>query len=123
MGMLAHTRAIVSAAAYAFVTRRKVAGIYDHQTKRDLRIGAESRGNQLQGFDGDRSAKFAGTLPELYDAGDNAFVSFEIEGTKVKGYDRRSSSAYEANVTDQRVQLYDYGQSEWFTFDIREVGR
>lgn len=123
MGMLAHTRAIVSAAAYAFVTRRKVAGIYDHLTKQDLRIAAESRGDQVQGYDGDRSAKFALTLPELYDSGDNSFVSFEVEGTKVKGYDRRSSSAYEALVTDQRVQLYDYGQSEWFTFDVREIDR
>ena len=112
---------MIAASAYAFVTGKKVAGVYDHLEKRDLRIAAEAKGDQLQGFDGDRSAKFAGTLPELYDGGDNAFVSFELDGTKVRGYDRRTSTAYEANVIDLRVQVYDHGANEWFAFEIRNT--
>lgn len=120
--MVPHTRAIVAAAAYAFIARDKVAGVHDHSPGKDLRIAAECRGNQVQGFDGDRTTKFGGTLPELYDAGDKTFVSIEIDGTKLIGYDRGSSSHYAAEVTDRIVQLYDYSQSEWFAFEIQVAG-
>lgn len=119
--MKPHTRAMIAAAAFAFVTGKKVAGIHDHSAGRDLRIAAERRGNQLQGSDGDRAAKFGGTLPEIYDAGDKAFVSFEIAGTKVKGYDRASSGFYEAQVTDGLVQLYDHNEGAWFAYDIQDA--
>ncbi|MBV1918334.1 MAG: hypothetical protein KUG65_09785 [Sphingomonadaceae bacterium] len=115
------TRAMIAAATFAFVTGKKVAGIYDHSARRDLRIAAECRRDQLQGFDGDRAVKFGGRLPELYDAGDNSFVSFEIDGTKVHGYDRGSSSSYTAHVTDGLVQVYDHSQSAWFAYDIQDA--
>ena len=119
--MYPHTRAMVAAAAHAFIIGKKVAGVYDHSTGRDLRIAAESLGEHLQGFDGDRSAKFGGSLPELYDAGDEAFVSLDIDGVTARGFDRSSSSHYSLNVTDQLVQLYDYSQGAWFSFDIQVV--
>jgi hypothetical protein len=109
---------MVAAAAHAFVTGSKVAGIYDHAAGRHLRIAAEARGAHLQGYDGDRSAKFGGTLPELYDVGNAAFVSFEIDGMTVRGYDRGSSSAFTANVDDRVVQLFDHGAGAWSAFDI-----
>lgn len=117
--MSPHTRAMVAAAAHAFIVHKKVAGIYDHSAGRHLRIAAEARGDQLQGFDGDRSVRFGGSLPELYDAGDKAFVSLEIDGMSAKGYDRRSSSHYSVTVSDRLVQLYDHSQSTWFAFDIQ----
>jgi hypothetical protein len=119
--MLAHTRAMIAAAAYAFIRRKKVAGLHDHSTGRDLDIAAEARGNQLQGLDGDRSVKFGGTLPELHDVGDKTFVSMTIEGASARGYDRGASTHYAAEVTERRVQLYDYGESAWITFDVQEA--
>lgn len=117
--MHSHTRAMIAASAHAAVTGKKVAGIYDHAEGRELRIAAECRGNRLQGFDGDRSVKFGGSLPELYDEGAKVFVSMTVEGTKVRGYDRGSEGFYEADVSERLVQLYDHGQSTWFAFDIR----
>lgn len=117
--MVPHTRAMVAAAAYAFITGRKVAGIYDHSAGKHLRIAAEARGEHLQGFDGDRSVRFGGTLPELYDAGEKAFISLEIDGTTARGYDRGSSSPYSITVTDRVVQTYDHSQSAWFAFDVQ----
>ena len=112
---------MVAATAFAFITGKKVAGLYDHSAGQDLRIAAEIRGDQLQGFDGDRGVKFGGSLPELYDAGDKAFVSFEIDGTKVQGYDRSSSSFYAAHVADGLVQVFDHSQSAWFAYDIQDA--
>lgn len=117
--MKPQTRALVAASAHAFISGKKVAGVYDHSTSQHLRIAAESRGEHLQGLDGDRSAKFGGTLPELYDAGDKAFVSMEIDGMTARGYDRGSSHAYTATVSDRVVQLYDHGESSWFAFDVQ----
>ena len=112
---------MVAAAAFAFITAKKVAGIHDHSSGRDLQIAAECRGDQLQGFDGDRSVKFGGALPELYDAGDKTFVSLEINGVTAKGFDQGSSSFYEAHVTEGLVQVFDHSKSAWFAYDIRDA--
>ncbi|WP_395327653.1 hypothetical protein WBP06_11560 [Novosphingobium sp. BL-8H] len=118
--MLPHTRAMIAAAAYAFITGRKVAGVFDHAAMRERLIAAESRENRLKGFDGNRQAEFGGTLPDLYDAGDKAAFSLEIAGSEARGYDRGSAHHYTAKVTDQLVQVYDHGQEAWFAFDIRD---
>ncbi|WP_241233716.1 hypothetical protein [Altericroceibacterium xinjiangense] len=110
---------MVAAAAHAFMFGKKVAGVHDHASGRDLQIAAEARGERLQGFDGDRQAKFNGTRSELYDAGDKAFVSLEIDGLRAEGYDRQSSSHYTLSVTDQVVQLYDHAVKSWFAFSIQ----
>ena len=117
--MSPHARAMVAAAAHAFMFGKKISGVHDHESGRDLAIAAEAREDRLQGFDGDRSAKFHGTPFELYDAGDNAFVSIEIDGLKAQGYDRRSKSHYSLSVTDQVVQLYDHAAASWFAFSIQ----
>lgn len=113
---------MIAASAFAFVTGKKVAGLYDHAAARDLRIAADIRGDQLQGFDGDRGVRFGGAARELYDAGDKAFVTFEIDGTTVRGYDRGSSNAYVAQVTNGLVQVFDHGCDTWFAYDIQDAG-
>lgn len=110
---------MVAAAAHAFISGKKVAGVHDHAAGQDLQIAAETRGGRLKGLDGDRSAKFSGTLAELYDAGDDSFVSLQIDGVTAKGYDRRSSSHYSLTITDQVVQLYDHSAGAWFAFTIQ----
>lgn len=117
--MLPHIRAMIAAAAFAFITGKKVAGVYDHLAARHLRIAAEARGGYLQGFDGDRGTKFAGALPELYDQSDRTFISIEIDGQTAKGHDRGSSTAWSATVTDRQVQVYDHSQAIWFAFDVQ----
>ncbi len=117
--MLPHTRAMVAAAAHAFLVGKRVAGVHEHASGRDHQIAAEARGDRLQGFDGDRLAKFNGTRSELYDDGDKAFISLEIDGLKARGYDRRSSSHCSLSVTDQVVQLYDHTAERWFAFSIQ----
>ena len=117
--MAPHTRAMVAAATYAFISGRKVAGIHDHWSGQDLDIAAEARGKHLQGYDGDRRAQFAVTLPELYDAGDNNFVSLALAGSRAKGYDRASASHYAVEVSGAQVQLFDYSLNAWFAFDVK----
>jgi hypothetical protein len=46
-------------------------------------------------------------------------VSVELDGSTVRGYDRGSGGAYEAQVTERVVQLYDYAESAWFAFDVQ----
>lgn len=119
--MLPHTRAMVASAAFATITGKKVAGIYDHSAGRNLQIAAEAVDNKVQGFDGDRAAAFGGTLPELYDAGDKVFVSLDVNATHAKGYDRGSSTFYTAQVSDGVVQVYDYEHAAWFAYDIQDA--
>ncbi len=117
--MLSHTRAMIAAATFALVTGKKVAGLHDHAQGRDLRIAAESRGDQLQGFDGERQVKFNGRLPEIYDAGDKVFVALQVEGTKAHGHDRASGTSFSVEVKDGLVQVYDHGAQAWFTYDVQ----
>lgn len=117
--MLPHTRAMIAASAHAVISGKKVAGIHDHASAQDLRIAAECRGNRLQGLDGDRGVKFGGTLPEIYDEADKAFVSLAVEGSTVRGYDRGSASFYEAIVSETQVQVYDHSKGTWFSFSVQ----
>ncbi|MEM7687660.1 MAG: hypothetical protein AAF291_01430 [Pseudomonadota bacterium] len=118
--MSPHTRAMIAAATFAVITGKKVAGIYDHAAGQRLKIAAECRGDQLQGFDGDRGAKFGGTLPEIYDAGDQSYVSITIDGASASGHDRASAGDYSARVADGVVQLYDYAEDAWFAYDVQD---
>lgn len=117
--MVPHTRAMVAAAAYALVTGKKVAGLHDHTAGTDLRIAAEARSPRIKAYDGDRAARFEGTLPDIYDEGTKAFVSFTVEGSTVRGYDRASASFYAAEVAEPFVQLYAYSDSAWFTYEVQ----
>ena len=117
--MQPHTRAVAAASTYALITDKKVAGLYDHTAGRHLRIAAEARGEHLQGYDGDRDARFGGTLPELRDAGDGASLHMKIEGSAARGYDRHSSSHFTVEVAERLVQLYDHRTSVWFSFSIQ----
>lgn len=112
---------MIAAAAFASHTGKKVAGLYDHAAGQDRRIAAELRGNQLQGLDGDRQVRFGGTLPEIFDEGDKAFVSFAAEDDAFKGYDRRTSTFFTAKVSGGVVQVYDHGESTWFAYDIQDA--
>lgn len=111
---------MIAAATFASLTGKKVAGIHDHAAGQDLRIAAECRGEQLQGFDGDRGTRFGGTFPEIYDEGEQAFISFERNGAEVKGYDRQSGTFYTAQLSDDLVQLYDHGAAAWFAYDVQD---
>ena len=117
--MLSHTRAIVAASAYAVITGHKVAGLYDHAAGEHRRIAAECRGDRLQAYDGDRAVTFGGTLPDLYDDGDKVFVSLETDGASARGYDRGSSTFYDATVSDGLIQYYDHGERAWFAFTVQ----
>jgi hypothetical protein len=119
--MAPHTRTMLAASVYALVTGETVAGVYDHSNKRHLRIAAETRGEHLQGFDGERGTKFGGTLPEVFDAGTRTFVSIELDNGGARGYDRASSTFFTATVSAQSVQLYDHSISSWFAFDLQTV--
>jgi hypothetical protein len=116
--MLPHTRAIVAAAAFAIIARRKVTGVHDHFTQKDLQIAAESRGEHLQAYDGARAAWLRGDLPELHDSGNDAFVSLTVSGSEGQGYDRHSSSHFAVTVTGDMAQLYDHTEGAWFAFTM-----
>ncbi|PNU02985.1 hypothetical protein [Novosphingobium guangzhouense] len=122
--MQSHTRSLIAAATFAAITGRKVAGLYDHTLGRDRRIAAECREGRLQGRDGDRGARFGGTLPEIFDATDKAFISLEIEGEgdarSARGYDRGSSTFFTAQVRDGVVQVYDHTANAWFAYDVQD---
>jgi len=105
------------------LTGKKVAGLYDHTTGQDLRIAAEARGDSVQGFDGDRAAKFGGTLPELHDAADQTFISCTRDGATMRGHDRGSSTAYTARVEDNVAQVFDHGQNRWFSYDVLDPAK
>ena len=117
--MQPHIRAVVAAAAHAFVTGKKVAGLYDHTAGQHLRVAAEARAGRLQGYDGDRDAKFGGILPELLDAGEGASLHMKIANGEARGYDRSSSGHFSAKVAERLVQLYDHAEGAWFAFDVQ----
>jgi hypothetical protein len=119
--MHSHTRTVISAAVYAIVTGRKAAGLFDHAANSHVRVAAECRDGRVQGRDGERSVSFGGTLPDLYDQGDQAFITCDIDGTTGRGFDHGSASFYEARVSGASVSLYDHGAAAWFSYTVTSV--
>jgi hypothetical protein len=113
---------MIAACAYAAITGKKVAGLYDHTAAIHLQIAAEARDGRLQGADGDRSVRFGGTLPEIFDAGDNIFVSLQVEGSKARAYDRGSQEHCAVEVAGTVVNVYDYAAAAWFAFEPQFTG-
>jgi hypothetical protein len=109
---------MIAATAHAFVIGKKVAGLYDHTVARHLRIAAESRKEHVQGYDGDRDARFGGSLPEIRDAAGGTQVRMVVQGATASGYDRGSSSHFTAEVGERVVQLYDHAEGAWFAYDV-----
>ncbi|MEH3106871.1 MAG: hypothetical protein PGN09_06165 [Sphingomonas fennica] len=119
--MHAYTRALVAAAAYALVSGRKVAGVYDHAGGRHLRIAAEARDGHVQGYDGDRAVRFGGSLPELRDVGVGTAIHMTVDGATVRGFDRGAAGHFTGEVTDGTVQLYVHAEGVWYAFGIQSV--
>ncbi|NML95638.1 hypothetical protein [Novosphingobium olei] len=119
--MKPETRAMIAASAYALIFGKKVAGVHDHASGVDLDIAAEAREGRVQAVDGARSVRFAGTLPEVRDSSTGAYISFELDGTTARGFDRATSSHFSLRAQDQIVQLYDHGQEAWFAFSIQTI--
>jgi hypothetical protein len=117
--MQPHIRAIIAASAHAVVSGKKVAGLYDHTAGRHVQVAAEARAPYLQGYDGDRDARFGGTLPELRDTGEGVSVHMEIKDGTARGYDRSSLGHFSATVAERLVQLYDHAEGAWFAFDVQ----
>lgn len=114
-----HTRAMIAACAYAVITGRTVAGLYDHTAAAHLDIAAQARDGRVQGADGHRPARFGGTLPEIFDAADKAWISLEIEGRKARGYDRGTQEHCAVEVAGAVANVYDYAAAAWFAFEPR----
>lgn len=117
--MQPHIRAIIAASAFALIGGKKVAGLYDHKAGRHLRVAAEARGGHVQGYDGDRDARFGGTLPEIRDTDGGVSLHIEAGDGTIRGYDRSSSGHFSVVVSERVVQLYDHSESAWFAFDVQ----
>ncbi|MBH0114899.1 hypothetical protein I5E68_18280 [Novosphingobium sp. YJ-S2-02] len=116
-----HTRAIVAATAFALVTGKKVAGLYDHTAARDLRVAAEARDNAVQGVDAESGTKFGGTLPDILVAKERTWISFALENGEVTGYDRASATHFTARVENGAVQVYDHAGATWFAYEVQDA--
>ncbi len=87
--MLTHTRAVIAASAYAFIARKKVAGVHDplHETGYADRCGSAAasicRGMMATAPFGSVAPRPNSTIPAT-----RRFVSIEVDGTTAKGYDR-----------------------------------
>lgn len=117
--MTSQTRSIIAASAFAIVTGKKAAGLYDHAEARDVRIAAECREGRLQGVDGERSVMFGGALPEVL-VGDRDVLSITSDDAGVRVYDRTAAAYYTVQVNGGVVQVFDHAASAWFTYDVQD---
>ena len=120
--MKPHTRAMIAAASFAVLTGKKVAGLYDHTTGQDLRIAAEARGDSVQGFDGDRAAKFGGTLPEIHDAADQALSRAPATAPHARPRPRLVNRLHRARRQQRRASLRSR-QNHWFSYDVLDPAK
>ena len=74
-------------------------------------------GKTVTGYDYTNSCHVSGTLPNLYHYGQSAHINFnEVGDGTYNGYDYGSSCHFNVQVRSGNVQIYDYGESGYFSY-------
>jgi hypothetical protein len=118
--MKPHLRAALAAAAISHASGRRVLSVYDHSSRSEAGVSASATGNQVRGYDSDRSCEFGGEVPVLHHRGEAARLDLNPKGEGgYDGYDHGSATHFEIRVTGRDAQLYDHGEGAWFAYSAR----
>lgn len=115
--MKPHVRAAVAAIALSHASGRKVSSVYSYLDSGYINIDALVSGNRVSGYDYTNSCHVGGNLPSLYHYGEGAHIDFKPKSDgKYGGYDYASSSHFEVTVKGKSADVYDYGESGYFSY-------
>lgn len=115
--MKSDVRAAVAAIALSHSTGRRVSAVYDYNEGSYVSIAASINGKTVTGYDYANSCHVSGTLPNLYHYGQSAHINFnEVGDGTYNGYDYGSSCHFNVQVRSGNVQIYDYGESGYFSY-------
>lgn len=115
--MKSHVRAAVAAIALCHATKRKVSSIYDYSRSSHVNIDANVTGTQVNGYDYQNGCHIDGTIPSLYHYGVSSYIDFQPSSPgHYEGYDYNTSSHFEVTVNGSDVEVYDYGESSFFSY-------
>ncbi|MHC3126095.1 hypothetical protein OB03_01765 [Brevundimonas sp. GN22] len=106
-------RAIFAAIAIAHTKGGNVTGLYDHAQSRHLNLIASASGQTVNAIDLERKAKVNGTLPAFIDHSRSSHVHMTGENGKYTGYDYKTETHFNIEVTGDTAALYDHEQGVW----------
>jgi hypothetical protein len=71
----------------------------------------------VNGYDYTNSCHISGTLPNLYHYGVSSHLQLTpSDSGTYNGYDYDTSSQFSVRVTGNRADIYDYGESAYFSY-------
>jgi hypothetical protein len=115
--MKPHVRASMAATALSHALGRKISSVYDYSRSGYLSIDADVRGNNLTGYDYEKSAHISGSLDSLYHYGESSHLELKPKGGgQYSGYDYGSSAHFDIRINGNSAELYDYSASAWYSY-------
>jgi len=117
-----NTRACIAATAGRLISGLDSSWVYDHSRSKHISIGGNIFDGCIQLYDYDRQCHFSGSGSSgdynLYDFGNQANVSLQINGNQFQGYDYDKQCHFNGSVNGNSVTLYDYGESKHFSYSV-----
>ncbi len=110
--------------AIAYVVGRKSSGrnssnVYDYSVGSHHPFGGTVNNDSVAVYDYTERCHVGGTLPNIYHYGNNNHINLRInQGGQFSGYDYDECCHFSGNVSGNKVSIYDYGVSAYFSFSI-----
>ena len=110
-------------ASIAYVAARVITGkdsghIYDYSQTKYINIAGSVGGKSVSVFDYSRKCYFSGQLPSLYDYGQGAYVTININGSSFSGFNYRTKSHFTGTISGSNVSFYDYEVRQYFNYTL-----
>lgn len=112
------TRACIAYIAGRASNGSAASHIYDYQQSKYISFTGTVTGDSVAVYDYDRGCYCSGTFPQVYDYGDHAHISLEMNDTGFRGYDYGSGHHFSGTVNGAGVSIYDYGESKYFSYTL-----
>ncbi|MEJ2246382.1 MAG: hypothetical protein P8Y80_09955 [Acidobacteriota bacterium] len=113
-----HTRTCIAFVAASVISGIKATSIYDYDRSRHLNFSGTVSESNVEIYDYERSCRFGGRLPSLYDYDRNVDILLQIDKTSFSGYDYGDDAHFSGHVSNGSVSLYDNSESKYFNYSI-----
>ncbi len=120
--MKENTRACVAYIAGCFISNKKTSSVYDQSRSKHFNINGSVESETVNIYDYERGCYVTGGASgadfKLLDHGNGKPITITFDKDKFAGYDEDSSTHFRGMVNGGLVSVFDYGESNWFRYNV-----
>ena len=92
--------------------------VYDYSQSKYINMSGSVDSNNVHIYDYDRGCYVSGSLNNLYDYGNRAYIELSMRKFQFSGYDYHTGSYFSGEVKGNSVSVYDYETSSYYNYSV-----